>query len=143
MVSRRGSNQYSSRMRLNAKRFGEKASERVRTAALAALETLVFTAPVDTSKLVSNFIVTLDGPNRGVIEARALGKNGSTADRSRSITFNEGFATIETFDINTHNDIFITNNTPYLRFQAALDKQGAFLAAKAALTIPKGRGRGR
>lgn len=138
MVSRVGSNQFSKRLRLQSNRF-EKGAERIlKNATRAALEVMVLNTRVDTSKAVSNWIVTTDGPGRDYIEPHSPGKRGSTASVSAAETLALGRAVIEDFRMGRDRDLFITNNTPYLRYieGSALTAMGQ-QAARSALVGAK------
>lgn len=124
MVSRVGSNQFSKRMRLQANRFPVTASRIVKDAARAGLEAMILGSPIDTSKLVSNWLVTRDGPSSEVIPPYSPGRKGSTGPISVAAALAFGRAEIEDFDVRRDIDLFITNNTPYLRYQ-----QGSQLTA--------------
>ncbi len=116
MVSRVGSNQFSKRLRLRSDRFEAGAERIVKNAAHAAFETMVANTPVDTSRAISNWLITRDGPSSDYIEAHAPGKKGSTRTISMAETLANGRMEIEAFDMKRDRDLFITNNTPYLRY---------------------------
>lgn len=116
MVSRVGSNQFSKRLRLQANKIEGRAGRIVQDAASAAFEVMVLSTRIDTSRAVSNWIVTRDGPSRDYIEAHNPGKRGSTAGPSIAETLARGRSEIEQFRIGQDADLFITNNTPYLRY---------------------------
>jgi len=134
MVSRVGSNQFSKRLRLRKEQFKGASERMLKNAARAALEVMVANTRVDTSRAVSNWIVTRDGPSSDFIPAYSPGKKGSTAALSMAEALAMGRAEIEAFDINADLDLFITNNTPYLRYieGSALTAMGQ-QAAKSAL----------
>lgn len=115
-VSRAGSNQFSRRVRLRAEKFERGAGRVVKTAARAALEYAVFNTRIDTSKLVSNWQVSIDGAGRGVLEAHFQGKAGSTGGSSIATSLALGYAEIERFKITQNRDLYLTNNTPYFRY---------------------------
>lgn len=134
-LSRRGTNQFSKRLALRADRFIENSARISKDAATAALETAIEHTPVDTSKAVSNWIVTRDGPNRDVIDPYAPGQKGNTATLSKTAALAFGRAEIEDFDPERDVDLFLTNNVRYLRY---IDGSGilalAAMAAKAAIS---------
>jgi len=138
MVSRVGSNQFSKRLRLRSDRFEKNAGGIVKDAAWASLSAMVADTPIDTSRAVSNWLVTRDGPSADFIPAHVPGKKGSTASLSVAETLAHGRAEIEMFDIRRDRDLFITNNTPYLRFNqgSALTASGQ-RAARSALVGAK------
>lgn len=138
MVSRVGSNQFSRRMRLRADRFEKNAERIVKDAATAALTVMATNTRVDTSRAVSNWIVTRDGPSSDYLPPHTPGRKGSTRGPSLAETLAYGRAEIEQFKMGMDRDLFITNNTPYLRFidGQALSVMGV-QAAKAALVGAK------
>lgn len=138
MVSRVGSNQFSKRLRLRKEQFKSGGERLLKNAARNALEVMVANTPIDTSRAVSNWLVTRDGPSADFIPAHVPGKRGSTGAISVAETLALGRAEIEMFDINADLDLFITNNTPYLRFNqgSALTAMGQ-RAARSALVGAK------
>lgn len=116
MVSRTGSNQFSKRLRLRKEKFKGASERMLKDAATAALRVMATNTPVDTSRALSNWLVTRDGPSRDYIEAHTPGERGSTASMSLADTLALGRAEIEMFDMSRDADLFITNNTPYLRY---------------------------
>lgn len=121
MVSRVGSNQFSKRLRLRADRFEANAERMLKDAATASLEVMTINTPVDTSRALSNWIVTRDGPSADFIEAHVPGRRGSTTSATLAETLARGRAEIEAFDMASDRDLFITNNTPYLRYRGGSD----------------------
>ena len=71
--------------------------------------------PVDTSKLVSNWQVSLGFASAPVIEAHSEGKAGSTAGESIAKAYSEGDGVIR-LARKEKEDIHISNNVPYLKF---------------------------
>lgn len=138
MVSRVGSNQFSKRLRIRRDQFSQASEKMLKDAATAALEVMVLNTPVDTSRAVSNWLVTRDGPSTDYIEAHMPGKKGSTRSQSAATTLAEGRAEIDAYNMNSDADLFIVNNTPYLRFNggSALTAMGQ-QAAKSALVGAK------
>lgn len=138
MVSRVGSNQFSKRLRLRSERFEKNSGRMVQDAAFAALTVMATNTRVDTSRAVSNWIVTRDGPAPDFLPAHNPGRRGSTRAMSLAETLAYGRAEIEEFRIGVDRDLFITNNTPYLRYidGSALTQMGQ-QAAKAALVGAK------
>lgn len=68
--------------------------------------------PVDTSKALSNWIVTQGGPNVGKIEAHFEGAFGST--RSESVEMTIADAKIALMEKKPGVPIYITNNQDYI-----------------------------
>lgn len=73
---------------------------------------LAYETPVDTSRALSNWIVTLDSPTREMIEAHYPGEKGSTQGLSAQLT--EGNADNALRYKKPGQKIFITNNQPYV-----------------------------
>lgn len=109
----------------------------LKDAATASLEALVHNTRIDTSRMVSNWIVTRDGPNRDFIEAHFPGRRGSTGPTSIATTLAEGRAEIEQFTLGEDADLFITNVTPYLRYNDTGQTGEALTAARAVLAGAK------
>lgn len=109
----------------------------IKRAANAALEAVLFNSRIDTSKLVSNWIVTRDGPNQGVIDAHSPGKFGSTGPQSIATALAFGRAEIEQFRIGGDADLYLTNNTPYLRWNDTGQTALAQAAARAVIAGAK------
>ena len=80
--------------------------------AIVVLETLVKTTRVDTSKALSNWLVSIGSPPSFIINARVPGIAGSTRDASEKSTIDEGTYKIRTRKIK--QDINIGNNLPYI-----------------------------
>lgn len=137
MVTRVGSNQFSRRLRLQADRFERNAEGVVKKAAGAALEAVLFNTRIDTSKMVSNWIVTRNGPATEVIPAHSVGRKGSTAPQSIATALAYGRAEIEQFSISQDADLFLTNNTPYLRFNDTGMTRQALAAARSVIAGAK------
>lgn len=137
-VSRVGSNQFSKRLRIRRDQFKDSSARILKDAARAALEVMVANTRIDTSKAVSNWIVTLDAANRDVIPPHVPGERGSTGPMSIAETLAYGRAVIEDYDVERDVDLFITNNVPYLRFieGSAITELGQ-LAARATLAGAK------
>jgi hypothetical protein len=129
MVSRVGSNQFSRRLRLQSEKFDQGAERLLKNAARSALDAMVMTTPIDTSRAVSNWIVTTDGPSRDFVEPHFPGSRGSTGGLSMAETLANGRFVIEDFRMGRDRDLFITNNTPYLRY---IDGSGLTLVGQQA-----------
>lgn len=132
-ITRAGSNQFSQRMRFRAEQFKRNATKGIREAATAALEHVVFNTAIDTSKLVSNWTVTIGGPNSEVREAFSLGSKGSTGGASQIATLSNGRGIIETYVVGRGADLYISNATPYLRFNNSGQLADASDAARRSL----------
>lgn len=115
-VSRVGSNQFSKRLRIRAQEFERATREFPRRAATAALEVMVFNTRMDTTKAVSNWIVTRGALSREIIPPYVPGSKGSTGPASQAAALAVGRAEIESYDPERDGDLFITNNVPYLLY---------------------------
>jgi hypothetical protein len=123
MVDRRGSNQFTRRLKLNADKFERGAQKMIQNAAKAALEVVVLGSRVDTATSRSNWIVTRDAPNSGTISAYSPypkgskgGGEGSAETANAATALANGFAIIEEYQLGVDPDLFITNNVRYLRY---------------------------
>ena len=138
MVSRVGSNQFSKRLRIRSNRFEHSAERMVKDATWAALSVMAVNTRVDTSKAVSNWLVTRDTFSGDLLPPHNPGRKGSTRSMSLAETLAYGRAEIEQFDIRRDPDLFIVNNTPYLRFIGGSELTAMGMqAAKAALVGAK------
>lgn len=81
--------------------------------ALTVVGDLSYKTPVDTSKALSNWVVTLGGPNVGIIPPNFPGIKGSSQGASAA----EALAKAKAILANKKpgQSIFITNNLPYIR----------------------------
>ena len=123
MVDRRGSNQFSRRLRLRAERFEANAQKMIQDAALTALEIMILGTPVDTARARSNWIVTNDAPAIGDIDpyypypkGSKGGGQGINERIDATAALAAGMAVIDSFRIDVDVDLFITNNVRYLRY---------------------------
>lgn len=123
MVSRVGSNQFTRRLKLQADKLEANMGKIVKEAATAFLEVMVLHTRVDTGKARSNWIVTTDAPNIGVIDPYFPYKKHSHADGlgaaeqpNAAAALAAGAYAIDSFRIGVDTDLFITNNVPYLRY---------------------------
>lgn len=73
---------------------------------------LLETTPVDTSKAISNWQVSLGSPSKGTYPAYAEGKKGSTKDQSIGRALIEGNNMIERKK--PEDDIYIHNDLDYI-----------------------------
>lgn len=74
----------------------------------------VIVSPVDTSNLVSNFVVTLGAPATIVIDPYVAGKAGSTREESSTAALAAGLAVLK--DKLPGVPIYITNNVHYAQY---------------------------
>lgn len=81
--------------------------------ATAIVLDLAHNTPVDTSKALSNWIVTLDKPSSERIEPHFRGEQGSTYRESAAETFDRAVQVLKVKK--PGQKIFITNNVPYIR----------------------------
>lgn len=77
------------------------------------LHDLLQVTPVDTSKALSNWQVTLDAPATESIDAYYPGKKGSTAEISREEAYNNGVAVLA--QKKPGQLVYITNCLPYIQ----------------------------
>lgn len=81
--------------------------------ALAIVGDLSYRTPVDTSKALSNWRVTLDAPATGNIDAHYQGEKGSTQGASAAQSIADAKRVLR--NKRPGQAIFITNNLPYIR----------------------------
>lgn len=91
----------------------EAASNVASSVAEGILYDLVYHTPVDTSKALSSWIVTLDNPSDYVGKAHFVGSQGSTQQASAQAAIAEGKKVLASKK--PKQKIFITNNQPYIR----------------------------
>jgi hypothetical protein len=89
------------------------ASEHAKKVALTIVNDLAYHTPVDTSKALSNWIVTVGTSTEDKIGPHFPGKHGSTFSQSAAETVEAAKAVIATKQ--PGQSIFITNNLPYIR----------------------------
>lgn len=90
-----------------------KASSIASECALKIVDNLAHVTPVDTSKALSNWIVTLDEPAYFSILPYSVGFKGSTQSESASQTVEQAKKVLA--DKKPGQKIFITNNLRYIR----------------------------
>lgn len=88
-------------------------SEVAKKLALDIVKELVILTPVDTSKALSNWVVSLGKNSNSEIEAYFPGVFGSTKNSSAAKTVNEAEYTLGAKK--PKETIYITNNTKYIR----------------------------
>lgn len=88
------------------------ASKAAIDAALAIVGNLAYATPVDTSKALSNWQVTLDNPATTYIGPHSPGFNGSTYRASAAETIARAKAVLTAKK--PGQPIYITNNAPYI-----------------------------
>lgn len=74
---------------------------------------LAFRTPVDTSKALSNWVVTFEAPNSGNVDPHFPGKGGSTYRQSAQETITQARNVLQ--NKKPGQTIYITNNLPYIR----------------------------
>lgn len=89
------------------------ASDAAVTVALTIVGDLAFKTPVDTSKALSNWIVTLDSPSNATIKPHFGGKKGSSYRSSAAETI--ALAKKVLASKKPGQSIFITNSLPYIK----------------------------
>lgn len=76
------------------------------------VENLAYETPVDTSRALSNWIVTLDSPTTEMIEPHYPGEKGSTQALSAGVTVGRSENALKSKK--PGQKIFIRNNQPYV-----------------------------
>lgn len=100
------------RLEKKAEAIDKAASKTAVDAALAIVGDLAYVTPVDTSKALSNWIVTLDSPASEKIDPHFFGEKGSSQRASAAETLNRAKAVLQ--NKKPGQAIFITNNLPYI-----------------------------
>jgi hypothetical protein len=85
----------------------------VQKVAAAVLKDLVYATPVDTSKALSNWQVSVGVPPSADIPAYSVGKKGSTRNVSASQAIAAGLSAIASRKAG--QSLFISNLTPYIK----------------------------
>jgi len=114
------------------KTIDKKASEKAVKIAMIGLEVLYWRTPVDTTKAVSNWVVSLDNPDFKVIDPYVPGFLGYTASASIAVAKSQAESTLS--NKKPGQTIYITNNTEYIRgLNSGTSKQdpGGFVEAAA------------
>lgn len=101
------------RLEKQAASLGGQASNAAVRAAEAILKDLVYMTPVDTSKALSNWQVSLGAPADNSRPPYFTGSGGSTADKSAAAAIKAGMNVLK--DKPPGVSIFLTNNLPYIR----------------------------
>lgn len=96
-----------------AKAIDKAASQTAVDTALAIVGDLAYKTPVDTSRALSNWIVTLENPAGQQIKPHFPGSHGSTQRASAAETLNTAKLVLR--NKKPGQAIFITNNLPYIR----------------------------
>lgn len=115
-------------------------SDAAASTALVIVSDLAYNTPVDTSKALSSWFVTIGEPASAIGQAHYVGQAGSTQDESAQTTIKLAQTVLGTKQ--PGQTIFITNNQPYIqRLNAGYSKQQpagfverAILVARNALT---------
>lgn len=81
--------------------------------ALTIVGDLSYKTPVDTSKALSNWVVSVGAPSVGIIPANVQGLKGSSQGASAAEALAKAKATLA--NKKPGQSIFITNNLPYIR----------------------------
>ncbi len=89
------------------------ANETAIKTALTIVGDLAFHTPVDTSKALSNWTLTLDAPATAYIQPHFPGKGGTTQRSSGNETISLAKAVLDAKK--PGQPIYITNNAPYIR----------------------------
>lgn len=107
-----------------AKNVDKAASEAAVKVALTIVGELAFKTPVDTSKALSSWFVTLDAPSSTVGVPHVYGEQGSSRNASASQTLADAKRALA--NKKAGQVIYIVNNQPYIkRLNAGWSKQQA------------------
>ena len=87
--------------------------EEVKDFALSVVDIGTINSPVDTSRLISNYHISVGSSSEQVFEAAVEGQLGSTSSASRSVTLLEAEADLAAKTA-IGQDVYIVNNTEYL-----------------------------
>ena len=87
--------------------------QEVKDFALSVVDIGTLNSPVDTSKLISNYQISVGSSTEAVLEAAIDGSRGSTSSASRSVTLLEAEADLASKTA-VGQDVYVVNNTEYL-----------------------------
>ena len=87
--------------------------EEVKDFALSVVDIGTINSPVDTSRLISNYHISVGTSSEEVFEAAVEGRLGSTSSASRSVTLLEAEADLAAKTA-IGQDVYVVNNTEYL-----------------------------
>ena len=87
--------------------------EEVKDFALSVVDIGTINSPVDTSRLISNYHISVGSSSEEVFEAAVEGRLGSTSSASRSVTLLEAEADLAAKTA-IGQDVYVVNNTEYL-----------------------------
>lgn len=105
--------QFARRMRQLGRNVEENAPRATRRVALAVLQTVVTSTPVDTGRARSNWVVSSSGvPRRSERDAFSPGEGGSTAEQNSEVAISVGGQEIDRY--RGQVGITISNNLPYI-----------------------------
>lgn len=112
------------RMDKLSKEVGKVANDAAIQVALTIVGELAFKTPVDTSKALSSWFVTLGSPSNSVGKAHYSGEFGSTKNMSATETLAQARKVLA--NKKAGQTIYITNNQPYIkRLNAGYSEQQA------------------
>jgi hypothetical protein len=107
-------NDLASFCQTESKMLDDAASVLASKVAEAILNDFIMVSPVDTSRLVSNWILTVGLPAEEAIEPYVAGSKGSTRAESSSEALAQGLTALQAKVPGV--PIYITNNVPYVRY---------------------------
>jgi hypothetical protein len=115
--------EFANRMEQRANRLPQAVSEVAASTALVIVSDLAYMTPVDTSKALSSWIVSLDEPSELTPEeGHFVGVSGSTQDESAQATIDAAQRVLA--QKQPGQPVFITNNQPYIvRLNSGYSKQ--------------------
>ena len=87
--------------------------DEVKDFALSIVDIGTINSPVDTSRLISNYHISVGSSSEQVFEAAVEGQLGSTSSASRSVTLLEAEADLASKTA-IGQDVYVVNNTEYL-----------------------------
>jgi hypothetical protein len=92
--------------------IADDASEKAKHAALEMVKYLTNVTPVDTSKALSNWVVSIGNPPTSDIEAHNPGQYGSTASSSAAVAVSDAEKVLE--GKQPGQDLYVSNKADYI-----------------------------
>lgn len=97
---------FGRKMRVTGRVVADNADKLVRAVAVAVDGTVVLGTPVDTGRARTNWQAELDKPATGTVQTAGAGAAQASIDKAGKV--------IEQYNGDTHKEIHITNNLPYI-----------------------------
>lgn len=124
------------RLQIKLNALEKKTNEAIKSAAVTGVEYLANNTPVDTSRALSNWILTVGKPTSDYITARVHGEGGSTQDMSARLTVEAAKGNVASRQ--PRQPIYIQNNAPYIkRLNDGYSPQGEHFHEAAILLMRK------